>query len=282
MWWLFRLTVFALALSACVPQPGSVEGEAQPTEAKCDTMPCKILRIEGLPGPFVGGVEAPVAIINDHISAIWIDPDSEADSVVVQAGNIQNNLFLTSGNYVSGFFGNGTAAQNNAQPWQTLKSGIVVSKGAPLILDMQPQVLLYAYPDGAFSGARVAVGYSVGGVPNSIPQFRGVMKYYTFGSPAGLAPLRLVFPTYGRKFITLAVTNSDGANAATANLVLHIAQSNTTDFVSAATGAQAVAANTTKIFAYKDFFANEPQVDFMDLQISGPSTSCGIMVRVAD
>lgn len=272
--------IFALALSGCVTQPGS--DEAQPTEPWCEPMTCQIRRIEGMPGPFVGGVESPVASINDRISAIWIDPDSEADSVVIQAANVQNSVFASQGNYLSGFFGNGTAAQNNAQPWQTLKSGIVVSKGAPLILDLHPQILLYAYPDGAFSGARVAVGYAVGGVPNSIPQLRSVMKYYTFGSPAGLAPLRLVFPTYGRRFISLGVSNTDGANAATANLVLHMAQSNITDFVTAATGAQAVPANTTKIFAYKDFFANEPQVDFMDLQISGPSTSCGIMARVAD
>jgi len=242
----------------------------------------KVFRVSALAGSFVAD-EAPMTVINDRVSAIWIDPDSEMDTIVVQAANFDNPGKLDNGNsYVSGAFSNTAVGNLGVQPWQTLRSGIVVGVGSPLIADLAPMVRIYAGPYSALAAPRVSFGWCIGGVPNDLPAKRGPLRYSASGSPVGLGPLRLVVPTYGRRKITIAVANADGANATTANIVASLAASNTVNLSTAATGGKVVAASTTNIFDFSDFFPTAPLVDWMDIRLSGPSTNASVVVQVED
>jgi hypothetical protein len=239
-------------------------------------------RVSSLGGSFIGD-EAPITVINDRVSAIWIDPDSELNTVVVRAANFDNPMRAGDGNsYISGGFSNTAAGNFAAQPWSDLKAGIVVGVGAPLIADLGPMVRIYAGPYSALATPRVSVGWAVGGVPNAIPSKRGPLRFFASGSPAGLNPLRLVVPAYGRRKITIAVQNSDGANATTANVVLDLAASNTTNLVSGAAGAKVTAASATNIYDLADFYPTVPLVDYVDVRLSGPSTNAAVVVQVED
>ena len=248
-------------------------------------MGCKIYRTEGVIRAAAESVQLPILTLPFGVSAIWIDPASEVQEVFVQAGNLQNSYLNPDGTgAVTGITSNVTTPSANLviQPWRSPNNprGVIVGVGAPLVCDLQPQIVVYGFPNFGVN-PRYALGYAVGGVPDSLPQLRAMIQAMAQGSGAALNPLKLRVPVYGRPKITIAVTNNDGANAASTKLLAGVDQDNTASFT-ALSAAKATVASGKDIFDFTDFFPSNPRVDWIEVQMSGPTTNAAVLVQARD
>ncbi len=149
--------------------------------------------------PF-GMLTGPGGKIADAVTALWIGPNSEADSVWVQGGGAQGQ-----------------------QPF-------LVSVGHPWIGYLDKDILLWQNTPGMRTASLsahlleivtipVVQGISQNFPPPSIPNTRAPMRRFeTLTVTAGGNTTSLQVPVFGRKVVSLHVDNSGGAEAVTVTL----------------------------------------------------------------